>query len=204
MNIKELAEKYELTNDDFWKHKQSGKWILTHDACTIISHKEEIKLESFDSLYQSDNECRFLIGMSKDGRIVKSVGEAGKSNCTSKYLGCMAEKRGRDRCVLKLINAYEYGIYSEEESDDFKSQGYKPSKSNDDKPTDYQKNYVRKLLSENDLYDKTLVESGFQVITKNELSQYISSFKQDDKKAVLGNLELLVDKFKNILKIKES
>ena len=32
----------------------------------------------------------------------------------------MAEKRGVDRCVLKLINAYEYGIYSDVESDDFK------------------------------------------------------------------------------------
>ena len=146
MKIKELAEKYELTNDDFWKHKQSGKWILTHDACTIISHKEEIKLESFDSLYQSDNECRFLIGMSKDGRIVKSVGEAGKSNCTSKYLGCMAEKRGRDRCVLKLINAYEYGIYSEEESDDFK---VKPSTGNynSDMASDYMKNNIRKIFT---------------------------------------------------------
>ena len=34
----------------------------------------------------------------------------------------MAEKRGRDRCVLKLIKAYEWGIYSEEEADDFKKQ----------------------------------------------------------------------------------
>jgi hypothetical protein len=32
----------------------------------------------------------------------------------------MAEKRGVDRCILKLINAYEYGIYSEEEADSFK------------------------------------------------------------------------------------
>ena len=36
----------------------------------------------------------------------------------------MAEKRGIDRCVLKLINAYEYGIKSEEEADDFKQQAY--------------------------------------------------------------------------------
>ena len=32
----------------------------------------------------------------------------------------MAEKRGIDRCVLKLINAYEYGISSEVEAEDFR------------------------------------------------------------------------------------
>ena len=31
----------------------------------------------------------------------------------------MAEKRLKDRLTLKLINAYEYGIYSEVEADSF-------------------------------------------------------------------------------------
>ena len=38
------------------------------------------------------------------------------------YIASMAEKRGIDRCVLKLINAYQYGIYSEVEADDFKKE----------------------------------------------------------------------------------
>ena len=32
----------------------------------------------------------------------------------------MGEKRGIDRCILKLINAYEYGVYSDSEADNFK------------------------------------------------------------------------------------
>ena len=36
----------------------------------------------------------------------------------------MAEKRGIDRCVLQLINAYEYGISSEVEADDFARPNY--------------------------------------------------------------------------------
>ena len=51
---------------------------------------------------------------------ISSVGEADRKNCVSQYLGCMAEKRGIDRCVQKLINAYEYGISSEVEAEDFK------------------------------------------------------------------------------------
>ena len=31
----------------------------------------------------------------------------------------MAEKRGIDRCVLKLVNAYQWGVYSEVEAEDF-------------------------------------------------------------------------------------
>ena len=188
MKIKELAEKYELTNDDFWKHKQSGKWILTHDACTIISHKEEIKLESFDSLYQSDNECRFLIGMSKDGRIVKSVGEAGKSNCTSKYLGCMAEKRGRDRCVLKLINAYEYGIYSEEESDDFKNQGSSTTYYSSDKASDYMKNNIRKIFTASGDYINEKAEPIMKKLSKTD-GQRIKDLMES------GKLEIAVEEF---------
>ena len=64
--------------------------------------------------------ARFLITMQKGDKTIVSVGEASTKNCTSNYYGCMAEKRGIDRCVLKLINAYEYGIYSDVEADAFK------------------------------------------------------------------------------------
>tara|TARA_Y100001972_G_scaffold9808_1_gene10646 strand:- start:163 stop:756 length:594 start_codon:yes stop_codon:yes gene_type:complete len=194
MNIKELAEKYDLTKDDFWKHKQSGKWILTHDACTIIAHKENIILESFENIYQSDIDCRFLIGMSKDGKLVKSIGEANKSNCTSKYLGCMAEKRGRDRCVLKLINAYEYGIYSEEESDDFKNQ---PSTStynyNSDMASDYMKNNIRKIFAARGDYINKKAEPIMRSLTKVD-GQRIKDLMEG------GEIEEAIKQFYNLNK----
>ena len=34
----------------------------------------------------------------------------------------MAEKRLKDRLVLKLIDAYQYSIYSDSEADNFKKQ----------------------------------------------------------------------------------
>ena len=36
----------------------------------------------------------------------------------------MAEKRGKYRVILKLINAYEYGIYSDVEADNFQKPKY--------------------------------------------------------------------------------
>ena len=60
--------------------------------------------------------------MRKDGNSITSVGEAGSGNCKISFFGAMAEKRGIDRAVLKLINAYEYGMYSEVEAEDFKKE----------------------------------------------------------------------------------
>ncbi len=32
----------------------------------------------------------------------------------------LAEKRSQSRCVLKMLNLYEYGIFGEDESESFK------------------------------------------------------------------------------------
>ena len=120
MNIKELAKKYDLVEGDFWNHKQSGQWILTHDAVEKVATKEGIRLVNIETLNSETELVRFLVTMVKDEVTITSVGEADRNNCFSQYLGCMAEKRGVDRCVLKLINAYEYRISSEVEAEDFK------------------------------------------------------------------------------------
>ena len=127
MNISDLGKKYKLNGKvDLWKCHNN--WILTHDAITKIAHMENIKLSRVDSIFQSETSCRFLITMvkeDKDGDVIASitsVGEADNRNSKNNYYGSMAEKRGIDRCVLKLINAYEYGVFSEVEADDFKKE----------------------------------------------------------------------------------
>ena len=124
MNIKELAKKYDLVEGDFWNHKQSGQWILTHDAVEKIATIEGILLVNIETLNSEKDLVRFLITMAKGDVTITSVGEADDKNCFSGYKGCMAEKRGVDRCVLKLINAYQYGISSEVEAEDFKKPAY--------------------------------------------------------------------------------
>ena len=129
MNIKELAKKYGLDEGDFWNHKQSGQWILTHDAVEKIANIEKIWLEDRTVDNSEVDLVRYWITMGMrdskgERRAISSMGEADRNNCRSQYLGCMAEKRGVDRCVLKLINAYEYGISSEVEAEDFKKPAY--------------------------------------------------------------------------------
>lgn len=118
--LKELAEKYDLNKDDFWKHGPSGKWILSFDAVTKIQHIENIKIQTPQILNSERDFARMIITGKKGDATVWSIGEADPKNCNNKYYGSMAEKRGIMRVVLKLINAYEYGMYSEVEADDFK------------------------------------------------------------------------------------
>lgn len=118
--LKELAGKYFLKQEDFWKCHDS--WVLSHDAVEKIAAMEKIIITNIQVLNSEETFARFLISAEKKETKVQTIGEASKINCKSSYYGCMAEKRGIDRAVLKLINAYEYGIYSEAESDDFKKQ----------------------------------------------------------------------------------
>ena len=129
-DLNKFLQKYTLTMDvDCWKHKQSGKHILKHDAIEKIAHQEGIKLVSIKTLNSDVDFVRFLVTMKKGEEQITTVGEAFKGNCTSNYYGCMAEKRGYDRAVLKLIHAYEHGISSEEEADDYSNKRANPSTS---------------------------------------------------------------------------
>ena len=107
--MKQLCEENGLNGSDLWDCH--GNWILKHDGVAKIAHKQGIRLKSIDVLNSTETLVRCLVTMVKGDVEISTFGEADKSNCKSKYLACMAEKRGHDRAVLKLINAYEYGIY---------------------------------------------------------------------------------------------
>ena len=166
--IKSIAKKYELSKDDFWLHKQSGNWIITHNAVEKIQYMEGIEMVEFKVLNSERDFARFLITMKMGDKKVTTIGEADKSNTVSKYYGMMCEKRGIDRAVLKLINAYEYGIYSDVEADDFKKK--------DTQATPKQQGYVYDLL------DNTAFTVGSGIKIKEEFSyKFEDTFKSKEK-----------------------
>jgi len=120
MNINELGKKYELNSTtDVWEvRKGSGKWVLTHDAVMKIADQEGITFE-LPQIF-TEGKAVSMVGVASKGDVKTwATGEANPDNCTAKYYWAMAEKRLKDRLTLKIINAYEYGIYSEEEADEF-------------------------------------------------------------------------------------
>ena len=192
MNIKELAKKYGLIEGDFWNHKQSGQWILTHDAVEKIATIEGILLVNIETLNSEKDLVRFLITMAKGDVTITSVGEADDKNFFSGYKGCMAEKRGVDRCVLKLINAYEYGISSEVEADDFKKpqEDYKYIKTDNElekftkyKDDDNFKTFLdenNKTISDiNDKWDKCNSKSTTHLFL-NRMKEEIENYKEQE------------------------
>ena len=111
-----VAEKYNLTKeDDFYLHKQSGKWLIKHDACEKIHGIEKMSKPSINVITDDNETVTFMLISVKHGDLEwEDVGEATPKNCVSKYYRSMAFKRGLDRCVLKLLKAYEL-FYSDAE-----------------------------------------------------------------------------------------
>ena len=122
MDIKDLAKKYNLQKSDFWEMKFGGKsnWIITHDAVEKIADVEGIKFHKPEVFRDNNSNVAMLGSATKGDKHIWSTGESSSYNNKNPYNFAMAEKRLKDRLVLKIINAYEYGIYSDVEADDFK------------------------------------------------------------------------------------
>ena len=87
--------------------------------------------------YNNHIEVKFeWIKMEKDFAVIKAIAKKGDvsietfgsalfgqgGNCRSNYIAEMAEKRALARAVLKLSGAYKYGVFGEDESDEFKKE----------------------------------------------------------------------------------
>ena len=133
---KYLANKYDLNHDHFWKHGQSGKWIISHVGCMIIADKEGIKFSKPEMIQgnwagSTGSITMFGYGSMADknneGDSIEkwSHGEVNEKNCHIAYPYAVAEKRLKDRLTLMLISAYG-DVYSEIEADEFAAQQNAP------------------------------------------------------------------------------
>ena len=132
---REFAEKYGLSipedqkdrNADFYWHSQSSQWLIKHEACEKIHGIEKMTTKPINVITDDNEKGTFMLITVKHGNIEwEDVGEATPRNCISKYYRSMAFKRGFDRCVLKLLKAYEL-FYSDSEIEP-KTQQDKPSR----------------------------------------------------------------------------
>ena len=100
---------------DFYWHKQSGQWLIKHNACERIHAIEKMSNPEVNVITDDNETGTFMLIKIKHKDIEwQDVGEATPQNCVSKFYRSMAFKRGVDRCVLKLLKAYEL-FYSDAE-----------------------------------------------------------------------------------------
>ena len=108
-----------------------------------------------------------IVGYKKDNPDYKieSNGEANATNCTSNYYYSMALKRAQDRVILKLIDAYQWGVSSEIEADDFEK--------HDKLATEKQRDTIHNMADELEI-----IIVGIERLTKEEASSTIDNLKE--------------------------
>jgi hypothetical protein len=116
----EFMKSYNINDDEVWEVRAGGAWAVKHAALERVAAELNITFEP-PQLAEKDalgGTVAMLVVAKMGQRTEWSFGEASAKNCKNSYLYSMAEKRGKDRCILKLINAHG-ALYSEEEADDF-------------------------------------------------------------------------------------
>ena len=121
----DLLKEVGLTpNDAMWNCH--GTWVMLHKACEKIGAHLGITWHPPQIIEQdSKTAVSMVVTGEREGIKEWSMGEASKSNCKNAYPWAMAEKRGKDRVILKFAGLHG-DMYSEEEADDFKAA--KPNK----------------------------------------------------------------------------
>jgi len=130
-----FMEKYGVESDEIWE-VHGTTWCVKHKALEriaaevgIIWEKPELKVCDMAAGFVS-----VLVGGRLGDHVEYSFGEASPKNNKNSYPIAMAEKRSKDRVILKLL-AVHGDLYSEEEADDFKRQNPHVTRAADIVPT---------------------------------------------------------------------
>lgn len=130
--IMDFMEKFGVASDEVWEVHGSS-WVVKHKALERVAAEQNIVWDKPEMLEcnSADGVAALCVFGKLGERMEWSIGEAlvaregrmgGNYKVTGKqagYVYAMAEKRAKDRVILKLLSMAGQ-IYSEEESDDFK------------------------------------------------------------------------------------
>jgi thiol:disulfide interchange protein len=121
--LRELASKYNLGREDFFKVHNTV--IVTRTGVEKIASTAGITL-SYDviNLNLADKEAcvkctATQVLPSGEIKTAESFGESTPYNTKAPYPVAMAEKRAKARAILQLTEFYSEGVYAEDESDAF-------------------------------------------------------------------------------------
>jgi len=120
--LKTMYIDYELTPEDVFSHKNYV--ILTRSGIEKIMAKSKISV-TYEIIRSEPNFASVKATSILGEQTLETTGSALRGatykdgNTLSHYVLEMAEKRSMARAVLKILNLYEIGVKSEDESDEF-------------------------------------------------------------------------------------
>jgi len=121
---KEIADfmaKFKVSFDEVWKIPQGNAYAVKHKALERVAAEQKIEHHP-PIIVQADlanKTVALVVTSTMGGRHEWATGEAAPYNNKNGYPLAMAEKRAKDRTILKLLQAHG-ALYSEDEADDFK------------------------------------------------------------------------------------
>lgn len=121
--LTELYREYKLEKDDVFKHQHY--LIITRSGIEKLMAQSNMTI-NYEVVKCEPNFAVIKALGNKEGKRVETFGSALKGvnykdgSTNSWYVMELAEKRSQSRCVLKMLNLYEYGVFGEDESESFK------------------------------------------------------------------------------------
>ncbi len=117
--VMDFMAKYKVDSDEIWE-VHGSTWVVKHKALERVASEVEIIWEKpeLNVVDMAQGFAVVLMTGRLGDRIEFSFGEASPKNNKNSYPIAMAEKRAKDRVILKLLTAHG-GLYSESEADEF-------------------------------------------------------------------------------------
>ncbi len=117
--VLDFMSKYKIDSDEIWE-VHGSTWVVKHKALERVAIEQGIVwLRPSVQVCDLTAKIAVICAFGKLGeREEWSFGEASPANNKNSYPMAMAEKRARDRVILKLLTSHG-DLYSEAEADEF-------------------------------------------------------------------------------------
>jgi hypothetical protein len=119
--VDEFIKKHRLDKDEIWEVRPRT-YAIKHAALERLASENGITFEPplMLEFHAADKIASLCVTGKMGEKREWSIGEAAPYNNKNGYPFAMAEKRAKDRVILKLLNGSQAGMYSEEDAEDFK------------------------------------------------------------------------------------
>lgn len=106
--ISSFMERYGVLADEVWKIPQGAAWALKHKALERVAVEQGITYDRPEvvQIDMANKIVAVVVYASMGEKRVWASGEAAPYNNKNGYPLAMAEKRAKDRCILKLLQIH--------------------------------------------------------------------------------------------------
>ena len=189
-DVAAFMKKFGVAKDEIWPVPGGKAHAIKHSALERIAAEQGITYAA-PQIVEANGEAKIysLIVTGKLGeRVEWATGEATPHNNKNQYPLAMAEKRAKDRVILKLLAAHGV-IYSEEEAEDFKEKQKSSYSIKKERPKDWENAcaMLRACQSEQELRE-TATDESFQRMTADWPPQWLELLREEEYKPMLAAL----------------